>query len=115
MKQAVQLPRPATFVATTSTGPAALAGVTAVSEVALSMRTFVGVVDGSGLPGGITQSLDAKLNAAAAALGRGATVAATGQLGAFVNAVHAQTGKGIPTGQATFFTAVAQAILAALH
>ena len=89
---------------------------TAVYETpAQATQTFVGAVDGSGLPAGITQSLDAKLNAAAAALGHGATVAATGQLGAFVNAVHAQTGKGIPTGQATFFTAVAQAILAALH
>lgn len=89
---------------------------TAVYETpAQATQTFVGVVDGSGLPAGMTQSLDAKLNAAAAALGRGATVAATGALGAFVNAVHAQTGKGIPTGQATFFTAVAQAILAALH
>ncbi len=64
---------------------AAAAAVAALEELVM----------GADLEAGIEASLTAKLDAAAAALARGDEGAAINQLGAFINAVEAQTGKAI--------------------
>jgi hypothetical protein len=60
------------------------------------------------------QSLDAKLNAAIAAIDRGSDSAAVGQLKAFVDEVTAQTGKTITAAQAQVLAGGAGTILSAL-
>lgn len=104
------------FVATITFTMDAPHTATAIYETPLqATQSLLGTVSGAGLAAGTTQSLAAKLDAAAAALGRGDTKAASGQLGAFVNAVQAQSGKAIPADEAALLIAAAQAILGALH
>lgn len=71
-------------------------------------------VEGLGLPNGTENSLLAKLRAAQASIERGNLGAAAGQLGAFVNAVEAQSGKKIDEADAAELIAIAQVLLAPL-
>ncbi|MHC4158568.1 MAG: FIMAH domain-containing protein, partial [Planctomycetota bacterium] len=67
-----------------------------------------------GLPGGIENSLMAKLNAALASLedeNENNDIAAINTLGAFINAVEAQRGKKIPEAEADALIAAAQQII----
>ena len=79
-----------------------------------ALRALRDTVDGMGLAKGRTQSLDAKLDAAIAAIGRGSDSAAVGQLKAFVDEVNAQTGKTITAAQAQVLAGAAGDILSAL-
>jgi subtilisin-like proprotein convertase family protein len=81
---------------------------------AQALAALRATVAGPGLPNDLVTSLGAKLDAAAAALARGSTSAACGQLGAFVNQVQAQRGKAIPEPAADALLATANAIRAAL-
>jgi outer membrane protein assembly factor BamB/pimeloyl-ACP methyl ester carboxylesterase len=67
------------------------------------------VLDGFGLPRGIENSLQKKLDAARAALARGNLAAAHGQLSAFLNEVSAQRGKGLTGAEADILVKIGQA------
>lgn len=87
---------------------------TAVYDTPLgATQRLQSAVDAMGLAQGTTRSLDAKLNAAIAAIGRGSN-AAVGQLSAFRNEVRAQTGKTITSAQAGMLADAAGRIIAAL-
>ena len=79
-----------------------------------ALGSLVDTVNGMGLGAGRTQSLDAKLNAANAAVARASYTAATNQLNAFLNEVRAQTGKSISAAQAGVLADAAANIVAAL-
>jgi hypothetical protein len=70
-------------------------------DAASQITTVMNLVDSFSLATGTQTSLDAKLEAAQAAVGAGHTTAACGQLTAFINEVTAQAGKGLSTSQAS--------------
>jgi len=72
------------------------------------------VVRSLGLPGDFAKSLLAKLSAAAASLKRGDTIAARGQLGAFLNEVSAQRSHLLSVGQADALITLARAAIGRL-
>jgi hypothetical protein len=90
--------------------------VTSVQKVAQTpaqqLAKLLDTVSGLGAP--VSGSLGAKLQAALAAVNRGASQAAAGQLKAFVNEVAAQKGKKLTADQAASLTAAAEKILAKL-
>jgi len=59
---------------------------------------------------GIGNSLCAKLGAYAGSIARGSSVAAAGQLRAYINEVRAQSGKFIPSDKATILISLAMAL-----
>jgi probable HAF family extracellular repeat protein len=61
---------------------------------------LIGAIDGFVLPKGLETGLVSKLEAALAAIERGDSDAACGELGAFINHVEAQRGKGLTDEQA---------------
>lgn len=78
-------------------------------------KNLVSLVNGMQLSKGTTSSLNAKLNAAIDALGRGQTTAAKNMLNAFINEVNAQccntNGKPLTSQQANQLTTVAQQVI----
>ncbi len=75
---------------------------------------LIALVQDLGLPSGTANSLMVKLQGAASALDRGNPQAACGSLGAFLNEVHAQTGKKLAVAQAALLVAEATRIRAVL-
>ncbi|NHH96942.1 hypothetical protein DYY66_0491 [Candidatus Nitrosotalea sp. FS] len=63
-------------------------------------QKLVSIINGMNLPGGETNSLDAKLGAALSSLNSHGNNTAKNQLNAFINEVNAQTGKKITQTQA---------------
>jgi hypothetical protein len=83
-----------------------------VKGAAEQINGLIARVQSLGLQSGAANSLIVKLHAAASALDRGNTGAACGILGAFLNEMHAQTGKKITADQAALITADATRIRA---
>jgi hypothetical protein len=71
-------------------------------------------VDTAGLASGLQSSLDTQLQAATADFAVGDTADGVGELGAFINHVSAQRGKGIATDLADAWIAAAQRIVDAV-
>jgi hypothetical protein len=71
-------------------------------------------VNAAGLAGGLQNSLDSQLLAAMASFDAGHTAAGVNQLGAFINHVRAQRGKGIDAAVADALIAFAQRIIMAV-
>jgi hypothetical protein len=80
-----------------------------------ALHALIALKDGMNIPHGLKRSLDAKLTAALASLESGNKAAAVNQLGAFINEVNAQTGKGITQSQALELTAFASSIIVAIN
>ncbi|MDA8345406.1 MAG: hypothetical protein M0Z66_07970 [Thermaerobacter sp.] len=105
---------PFTVAATDNAGNVANQTVTfTVTTSIASMEDLVGrftsmqLITDRGLAGGLT----AKLQAAASSQSRGDQSAAANELGAFVNEVNAQTGKGIASAAAAVLMRDAQYVL----
>ena len=81
---------------------------------AQATQSLLSSVNGMGLAAGATQSLDAKLNAAIASLGRADYKASVGQLSAFSNEVRARSGKTLTTAQAEMLAGTVDSIIAAI-
>jgi hypothetical protein len=77
-------------------------------------QSLLDTVNAMGLASGRAQSLDAKLNAALAAIGRSQFKTAAAQLNAFLDEVRAQTGKSLTTAQAGVLTGAAQDLVTVL-
>jgi len=86
-----------------------------IMKPADAITALTGLINGLGLPRGLTNSLTAKLGAAAAALKRGDSQTAINILGAFQNEVAAQAGKGLTSDQAAQLTAIANLIIGNLQ
>jgi FIMAH domain len=95
--------------AAASTGPSVVISYTAppVEEAIADLKD---TVSGFGLPKGLTTALNAKLNAALAALDADDTAGACDSLQAFLNQVKAQTGKKLSSPQAHELTDAADDI-----
>jgi hypothetical protein len=78
-------------------------------------QNLINLVNGMNLPNGLTQSLDAKLQAALTSINSERNIPATNQLNAFINEVNAQAGKKITSAQAAQLIAAANDIIKALH
>ena len=85
-----------------------------VCDPAQVISGLIRLKDSMNLPNGITNSLDAKLNAALDSVNRGNDNAAVNQLNAFINEVNAQTGNKITEAQSQLLITDAQAIINAL-
>ena len=81
------------------------------SDPAEEILELLDTVESMNLQQGINNSLNAKLNAAMAAMERGNTQAATNVLKALIHQVEAQRGKKITNEQADILVAAAQAII----
>jgi len=86
----------------------------AVQSPAEATQQLISTLNGMNLPNDITNSLDAKLNAALDSINHGDGIAAINQLDAFINEVQAQAGKAIPQSQAQLLTSDAQSIISSL-
>ena len=81
-----------------------------------AITNLVNTVNGLNLDHGITNSLDAKLNAAISSLNSGDGKSAKNQLNAFINEINAQTGKKINQNDATnTLLPAVQLILTLIH
>jgi len=101
-------------------GSASATTTESVNTVAvIATNNLIATVNGMQLPGGLTASLNAKLNAAIDAMNRGQTTPATNTLNAFINKVNAQccnsNGKPLTTQQANQLTAAAQQIIQSMQ
>jgi beta propeller repeat protein len=110
--------RSVTCTATDQSGNRSQASFTVhVLGATAQLASLAGLINSLNLKRGIENSLDAKLNAALAALDAaraGATGTACNVLGAFINEVNAQTGKAITAVDASLLLAVAQQIRSVL-
>jgi hypothetical protein len=86
-------------------------GTLTVLSLSQATNNLLALVDSSNLASGTQNSLDAKLQAAMASFDLGNTTAGDNQLGAFINYVNAQKGKGISAALADIFIADAQRII----
>jgi hypothetical protein len=84
-------------------------------KVADDISALSTLIQGMGLPAGLTKSLTSKLAAAAAALAAGDAQTAINILGAFENEVSAQSGKKLTADQAAHLTSAANDIIAKLQ
>jgi hypothetical protein len=107
---------PTNFPATTNSnhGSWSEAGVALPVSPAQATENLINLVNSLGLPHGITNSLDANLNAALESIDSGRNTAARNQLGVFIDEVNAQTGKEITSAQAAQLISAANAIISAL-
>ncbi len=85
-----------------------------VTGAAAQTSDLVGTIQGLNLPAGTATSLLAKLSAVLQSIALGDTVTACNQLGAFINEVHAQSGKKISAADAAALIATASQIRATL-
>lgn len=81
---------------------------------AQAVQNLTTVLQGYGLPQGVANGLQSKLDAALNAINSGNSNAAINQLQAFINQVQAQSGNQIPTAQANTLISTAQQIIAQL-
>ena len=94
--------------------PDSVAITVATAPIAAQIQNLIDQVESLGLPKGQENSLEAKLRAALASAQRGNANSASGQLGAFINEVQAQSGKKIPSAAADALIASALQIIAQL-
>ena len=92
----------------------AFSAVTSVVSPAHAVHRLIDVLNGMHLPGGIAQSLRAKLDAASKAIEAGRLTTAVHQLNAFIREVRAHTGKGISASQAETLIEEAEPIITTL-
>jgi hypothetical protein len=97
------------FTAGNESGSVVIAGQTVVSPVQ-GITNLMNTVNGLNLPQGLTNSLDADLAAAQAALAKNHTNAACGDLTLFIQEVMAQSGKKIAVNAANQLIAQANVI-----
>jgi hypothetical protein len=88
--------------------------VLSYGQATADLQTGPGGVDAAGLASGLQSSLDTQLQAAIADFAAGDTADGVSQLGAFINHVSAQRGKGIAAGLADAWIAAAQRIINAV-
>jgi hypothetical protein len=84
------------------------------AQATTNLQTGKGGVDTAGLDPGLQSSLDTQLQAAIAFFAAGDTADGVRQLGAFINHVNAQRGKGIDATLADAWIALAQEIIQAV-
>jgi hypothetical protein len=91
-----------------------VSGTLTVYSYGQATNLLVTQVNAAGLAGGLQNSLDSQLVAAMTSFNAGNTTAGVNQLGAFINHVRAQRGKGIDTAVADALIALAQRIIRAV-